>query len=233
MSLNIKREKHDDGSEDSLIVNFNPDKPTTTNDALEAGPSELFVAGAFQSHSGLNLPYEIRCSALSDEMVEQFARQIIASCAPFDLVVGIPTGGLRLARTMNQLADPRGGDWVIHKVLIVDDVLTTGMSMESEKAKWVGRAKEVKGAVIFARGICPNWITPLWVTQDALAALAAEHQEAREEVTREVERLVEAARIFGARVMERVPDWFEETEGTTDFSEANAELKRALAPYQD
>jgi hypothetical protein len=45
--------------------------------------------------------------------------------------------------------------------LIVDDVLTTGASMEAARAKlWPGSLP--LGVVIFARGPCPDWVWPIF-----------------------------------------------------------------------
>ena len=44
-------------------------------------------------------------------------------------------------------------------MLIVDDVLTTGASMEHERARCSGRTI---GVVLFARGPCPEWIHPVF-----------------------------------------------------------------------
>ncbi|KKL20362.1 hypothetical protein LCGC14_2456230, partial [marine sediment metagenome] len=46
-------------------------------------------------------------------------------------------------------------------LLIVDDVLTTGASMEKQRA---GRTNTI-GAVIFARGDCPAWVKPLFAME--------------------------------------------------------------------
>ena len=51
--------------------------------------------------------------------------------------------------------------------LIVDDVLTTGRSMK-EMYKWCkkntseGKLFGVKGIVLFTRGKCPRWVTPVF-----------------------------------------------------------------------
>lgn len=43
-------------------------------------------------------------------------------------------------------------------LLIVDDVLTTGRSMEKQRSK-----REAKGIVLFARGPCPLWVEAVWM----------------------------------------------------------------------
>ena len=44
----------------------------------------------------------------------------------------------------------------LNGMLIVDDVFTTGASMEA-----LHTPGDI-GAVVFARGLCPSWITPLF-----------------------------------------------------------------------
>jgi hypothetical protein len=44
--------------------------------------------------------------------------------------------------------------------------------------------------------------------------------------------LVKAASKFGARVQERCPSWFEEAQGSTDFSVADAALQEAILTYR-
>jgi hypothetical protein len=67
-------------------------------------------------------------------------------------VIGIPTGGLKLAQQLEQYAVDDG------YLLIVDDVLTTGGSMMSMRKQY----PEARGLVVFARGPCPAWVTPIF-----------------------------------------------------------------------
>lgn len=109
----------------------------------------LIVAKSFVSHSGLNLDFKIDCDALSDADIAALAA-IIARRVEFGSVLGIPRGGLRLAKALEPYASvgPR---------LIVDDVLTTGASMEAARM-----SDADIGVVIFARGPCPDWVTPVF-----------------------------------------------------------------------
>ncbi len=88
---------------------------------------------------------------------------------PYSTVEGIPTGGTRLAtallRKSASYVDPH---------LIVDDVLTTGRSMERAKSQYI--QTPVVGLVVFARGPCPSWIKAvftlpkeLWLNEEELA----------------------------------------------------------------
>lgn len=114
----------------------------------------LFKQGEFKSHSGLTLPFKIDCDALTDEDIECIAAHI-ASKIEFNGVIGIPSGGCRLAtKLMKYIKDSNKRI----KLLIVDDVLTTGSSMEEKKQKLFNRNVDIIGWVIFARGELPDWI---------------------------------------------------------------------------
>jgi len=114
----------------------------------------LFRLGDFTLHSGNKSYYKIDCDALTDKDWATLARMIYESVGKFRKVVGIPNGGLKLAQALKPYRFPNPE----YPTLIVDDVLTTGNSME-EIRKTMG---DCIGAVVFARNKCPNWITPLF-----------------------------------------------------------------------
>jgi hypothetical protein len=120
--------------------------------------AELIKFGWFRSHNGLQLPWKLDADALSDDTISELAK-IIAGKFSFGHVEGVPRGGLRLAAAL--LPNASTG----YPLLIVDDVLTTGASMElaleraREQTQGVGRAI---GVVIFARGPCPSWVWPIF-----------------------------------------------------------------------
>ncbi len=116
----------------------------------------LFKSGAFVSHAGLDLRFKIDCDVLTDEDIKTLAA-IIARNYIFHEVHGIPRGGLRLAASLQPHCSPEG------EVLIVDDVLTTGSSMEEMRRRI---DKTARGIVIFARGTCPEWISPIFQLSD-------------------------------------------------------------------
>jgi orotate phosphoribosyltransferase len=118
-------------------------------------PRNLFQLGNFTLHSGAKSNYLINCDALTDEELDCIAFMISEKLPwKFGRVEGVPRGGLLLAGRMVRYATPE-----LDRLLIVDDVYTTGRSMEAHRA---GRAG-VHGAVIFARApITHNWITPLF-----------------------------------------------------------------------
>lgn len=113
---------------------------------------DLFVDGQFTSHSGLELDYKIVCEALSDSTIETMAK-IISKKIRFSTVYGIPTGGERLAKALDKYTTENSC------FLVVDDVFTTGNSME--KARKDHGMLYTLGAVIFARAKCPDWIQPI------------------------------------------------------------------------
>ena len=121
----------------------------------------LFQSGSFALHSGGLSNWKIDCDALSDADIETLALMIAEEVGDFGTVEGVPSGGLRLSRVL-----------AVHvsegPLLIVDDVLTTGESMEEQRAD-----REAVGAVIFARGMCPSWVTPLFAFGSILAAREA------------------------------------------------------------
>ena len=121
--------------------------------------NNLFIKKDFISHSGIDLQWKIDCDALSDEDIETCAWMIAQKCL-FGSVIGIPTGGFRLEKALWKYASDD-----FRKILIVDDVLTTGGSMlkEFNAARLIGYSEEnIKCAVIFARGKLPENVTALF-----------------------------------------------------------------------
>lgn len=120
--------------------------------------TNLFQLGNFQLHSGERSRWKIECDALTDNDLEAIALMIVEQVpAPFGHVHGIPRGGLRLAKELIQYTTTDAAP-----VLVVDDVLTTGASMEEARRRFNDDGRDVFGAVIFARGPCPDWIMPVF-----------------------------------------------------------------------
>lgn len=95
------------------------------------------------------LEFKIDCDALHDNDISALAA-IIARRYRFGAVEGIPRGGLRLSAALRPYVTQG-------PTLIVDDVLTAGNSMEAAR-----KATTDRGVVIFARGPCPDWVTPIF-----------------------------------------------------------------------
>ena len=118
----------------------------------------LFRLGSFKLHSGGLSNWKIDMDRLDDEDVAVIAMLGSRMVGPFSSVVGIPRGGLRLAEAMTEYATERDED---DPVLVVDDVLTTGRSMEQKRAELEPEllyGAKVIGLVAFARGPLPPWV---------------------------------------------------------------------------
>lgn len=111
--------------------------------------------GGFMLSSGKTSQMKIDCDALSDidiEAISKIAHKYLL--AEFGEVVSIPRGGDRLATYMSAFVTEG-----CETTLIVDDVYTTGKSMEEARAKVGGSCI---GLVIFARGETPHWVESLF-----------------------------------------------------------------------
>ena len=119
----------------------------------------LFQLGNFILHSGYSSPFKIECDALDDGDYAALA-EIVANKFRFSTVVGVPTGGIKFAKALSYHAIRTPS----YPALIVDDVLTTGGSMGEAGLKYTSLypRSSIIGVVIFARGKCPEWITPIF-----------------------------------------------------------------------
>jgi orotate phosphoribosyltransferase len=112
--------------------------------------TDLFVSKEFISHSNIPLTWKIECDVLTDADLKTLAK-VVSERFRFGSVVGVPRGGLRFAAALAQYATGSG------RRLIVDDVLTTGRSMNEMRQN-----ESDIGLVIFARGTCPPWVIPIF-----------------------------------------------------------------------
>lgn len=112
----------------------------------------LFSRGWYTLHSGERCSWKIDCDALTTKDIETLASMAFSFLRPFDQIEFVPRGGLRLAHVLETYQQAG-----VNSLLIVDDVLTTGASMEQQRA-----GREAQGLVIFARGPCPKWVKPLF-----------------------------------------------------------------------
>lgn len=112
-------------------------------------------------NSGRRSNYKIECDDLQEKDFIAFA-QLIADKIKFRRVIGIPRGGYKISKHLTQFEQR---DNTLLPLLIVDDVLTTGGSFEKTKAA-VDKEKypDIIGVVLFARGPCPVWVTPILTT---------------------------------------------------------------------
>ncbi len=111
----------------------------------------LFVNKPFTSAAGLRLNWKVECDELTIEDWEAIA-YMVGPCLNFQRVEGVPTGGLALAEALKPYEYSEG-----EGLLIVDDVLTTGMSMERHRD-----GRDARGLVLFARTLCPSWVSSVW-----------------------------------------------------------------------
>ena len=118
----------------------------------------LIRYGWFASHSGFQLPWKVDCDALSDDDLTGLAK-IIRGKFAFSQVVGVPRGGTRLAKALAPYAEPLTN----YPTLIIDDVLTTGQSIQEMRT---AHGEHSIGVVIFARGPCPNWVWPIFTVNE-------------------------------------------------------------------
>lgn len=120
----------------------------------------LFERKHFISHAGLPLEWKVECDALTDDDWETLALMISERCK-FSYVEGIPRGGMKLANALQKYCyrSLQSRDFPL---LIVDDVCTTGKSLEVQR----GGRKDVIGFVVFSRNrnLLPNWCGALWVS---------------------------------------------------------------------
>ena len=92
--------------------------------------TNLFVEETFVGHSGGTLHWKIEMDALTDAEWKCIARMIMEHQKDFfQAAIGIPRGGLKLSSYLNEYATQNSND----PYLLVDDVLTTGGSMEEFK----------------------------------------------------------------------------------------------------
>lgn len=119
----------------------------------------LFQCGDFKLSSGATSRWKVDCDALTQADLRTLAYMGFQLLLPkrFGLVVGVPKGGLLFAEALREYSCHGA------PALIVDDVLTTGGSMErAQKERQRGEHQPVMGLVIFARGPCPDWIRPIF-----------------------------------------------------------------------
>ena len=141
--------------------------------------ADLFQYGEFKASSGEMLGWKIEVDALTDGAIKALA-QLIVKRYQFDHAYSVPRGGDRLAASIvavynhsfyvsvngKKLATPRTRP-VYDRVLLVDDVLTTGRSMDDMRDIYrdhLGPGIEIQGVVIFNRnpGLMPWWIDSIF-----------------------------------------------------------------------
>ena len=122
---------------------------------------DLFQKIDFTSHAGLDLTWKIEMDALSHREWECISHMIRELSPPFREAIGIPRGGNVLGKLLNRHGTGKEED----PICIVDDVLTTGMSMDTYREEMdIERWQKscALGWVVFARVRPPKWIKALF-----------------------------------------------------------------------
>lgn len=121
----------------------------------------LFQVGNFKLHSGTESEWKIECDALTDEDWEALALVGSKIIPPFCSVEGVPRGGLKLAAALEKYVDSKA--W---RILVADDVLTTGASIKEQRAD----RPNVMGLVVFSRTshLIPHWVQCIFQTHEAI-----------------------------------------------------------------
>jgi len=116
----------------------------------------LFRLGDFTLHSGGHSRFKIDCDSLVNEDWKCLAQMAAERLPRFTHVEGVLHGGIQFARALE-----------IHRsfgcestLLIVDDVWTTGASMEQQRG-----GRDAIGMVVFSRGTLASWVKALFVLQ--------------------------------------------------------------------
>lgn len=117
----------------------------------------LFQRGNFTLASGLISPWKIECDALTNDDWHGLAVMLIERLPlPFETAVGVPRGGVPFAQALLEFANPFAST-----LLVVDDVWTTGGSME----KYISEQhpdRDIMRAVVFARKPPPANVTAIF-----------------------------------------------------------------------
>lgn len=122
--------------------------------------SNLLVLAEVRLASKVSSYFKIECDALEDSDWACAAEMLARRVKPFSTVEGVPNGGLKFAAALESYCVPG------HGLLIVDDVVTTGGSMEKYRDH-----RPAIGGTLFSRGFHPGWVVPLFTLSPEKLAL--------------------------------------------------------------
>lgn len=126
----------------------------------------LFRYGNFTLASGVISSWKIDCDSLTPEDWEALAAMAVQILPPFGFVEGVPQGGIPFAKALAKYYTQG-----CRTLLIAEDVLTTGGSMTRFRDTLIAESylyDHSIGIVVFARGRCPDWVTPLFQMPEGL-----------------------------------------------------------------
>ena len=109
--------------------------------------TNLLQWGSFTSAAGLPLAWKIECDAFTKEDWDCIARVMAPHLGPFGACFGVPRGGFAMAEAFKPFVS---ADWGA-PVLLVDDVWTTGKSMNAFANEYLVRGTTWIGCVVFTR----------------------------------------------------------------------------------
>ena len=130
----------------------------------------IFRLGNFELHSGKKSQWKIECDMLVEEDYKTLA-YIVAK--EWKLKFGLVTHVGAKVNYKGRIANSYNFKCALQEyetktlqnpILIVDDVLTTGHSINEEKrlCEHIYDDCGMVGVVIFARGDCPSWVKPIF-----------------------------------------------------------------------
>jgi orotate phosphoribosyltransferase len=118
----------------------------------------LFQLGNFTLRSGQKSAWKIECDALTEDDWKAIAKMAVEILPTFGGVSGVPRGGLPFQYYLGEYCKPQESNLLV----ICEDVVTTGGSMERWREERCRNHPSVIGVCVFARGPVPSWVTPLF-----------------------------------------------------------------------
>ena len=129
----------------------------------------LFQLGDFTLASGTKSRWKIDCDALTPSDWDALAEMAVERVPPYSVVIPVPRGGFPFANALAAHMRDRDAE---HKVLLVEDVVTTGKTITRYRDALATAFPESEyiGVCVFARGPVPDWVVPLFQVTPAREA---------------------------------------------------------------
>lgn len=133
----------------------------------------LIQLGNFTLSSGTKSGWKLVADQFIRDNLDGLVELTRYLVGPFGWVEGVPKGGCLLANSLKPFIIPSS-----ENRLIVEDVLTTGSSMERFREHTISHYGAsyymYRGITVFARGPCPSWVQAVFQMPKAL--WLGEHQ---------------------------------------------------------